>query len=272
MEIEFKDVKRGVYTLYAAANFTGLDTYTEGETINEAFTKRVLGTIEDGSAPDFSKDGMPLSTVKSISVGPGDNLISASLKRCVGKISITVRNNIAQQTAVYIAGVGLSRHNPSAGYLFPQDDGSIPSASQNVGFRDFKEDESAPELYKVSYGSPVQIYETYLHETGETAGPFTFNLFAAIYDSKVQPSEVKFKQVLENSESVRHFAGCEYEVPRVDRTISYIDKYGNSQTLKQISRNDHINIVVNIFYNRELGDFEYSVESWDKVENETTFD
>lgn len=430
-EIEFKDVKRGVYTLYAAANFTGLDAYTEGATIDDAFTKKVLDTIEDGSAPDFSQEGMPLSIVKSISVGPGDNPVSASLKRCVGKISITIRNNIAPQTAIYIAGVGLSRHNPSAGYLFPQSDGSVPSASKNVVFRDFREDDSAPELYKVSYGSPVQVYETYLYETGEAAAPFTFNLLAGIYDSSTEAKDVKFhkthdhtfsknldatltstgrfllrsaesstwymgnstvgglqprefdsdmelnghslihnyiwtfdhtdftkknedgeyemktritnvgtglKLVLdsdgnaymdsegteftmydipgkglrfrsgdnylsiaasngigqnaglagkpdkdnaslwlfrlatENSEDIRHFANCEYEIPRADRPVNYLDKYGNSRTLKQISRNDHINIAVNIFYNRELGDFEYSIEGWDKADNETTFD
>ena len=431
-EIEFKDVKRGVYKLYVAANFTGLDTYTEGKTIDDAFTKRALGTIEDGSAPDFSTGGMPLSIVKTISVGPGDNLVSASLKRCVGKISITVRNNIAPQTSVYVAGVGLSRHNPTAGYLFPQDDGTLPSAAPNVGFRDFKEDDSAPELYKVSYGSPARVYETYLYETGTTAGPFTFNLFAGIYDSTTEAVDVKFhkthdhsfsknldatlstkgrfllrsaesntwyignsaegriqprefdsdmelnghslihnylwtfdnidltkkngddeyemkthitnvgtglKLVLdsntgtasmgsegteftmydipgkglrfknggkylaisasnnigqnagltgsenkddaslwlfrlatENSEDIRHFANCEYEIPRVDRPVSFLDEYGNSLPLKQISRNEHINIVVNIFYNRELGDFEYSVEGWEKKDNETTFD
>ncbi len=264
--VEFKDVKRGVYTLYVAANTTALDAYTEGQTADADFTGKMLDTIKDGSAPDFSEGGMPLSVVKTISVGPGDNPISASLKRCAGKISITIRNSIGPGSAVFVAGVGLSRSNPSLGYLFPQPDGSIPAGAEDTGFPELAEDE----LYKVEYGSPVKVYETFLYETSvsEQDGRFTFNLFAAIYNSAVQPSEVKFNLV----DGIRRFSGAEYEIPRGDRSISYIDKYGNSQTLKQISRNEHISIVVNIFYNRELGDFEYCIEGWEKKDNETTFD
>lgn len=71
---------------------------------------------------------------------------------------------------------------------------------------------------------------------------------------------------------IPYFSNSEYEIPRVDRPLTYIDDYGVTRDIVSISRNDHLEVVVNIFYNRELGEFDFTVEPWRKRESETTFD
>ena len=51
-----------------------------------------------------------------------------------------------------------------------------------------------------------------------------------------------------------------------------MDKYGDAWLLQQIKRNEHVTVSINIFYNRELGEFDFKVSSWKEVSNETTFD
>lgn len=69
------------------------------------------------------------------------------------------------------------------------------------------------------------------------------------------------------------FGGAEKDVS-ADRvhTIRYIDKYGLPVPLQHICRNEHVDIIVNIQYNSETGHFDFAVEPWRKVDNETTFD
>ena len=75
------------------------------------------------------------------------------------------------------------------------------------------------------------------------------------------------------AEKVQHFVGADLEIPRVKRTINYLDKYGNTQILKGISRNEHVEVSINVFYNREWGQFDFEVEGWKTIDdNETTFD
>lgn len=75
---------------------------------------------------------------------------------------------------------------------------------------------------------------------------------------------------------VYYFDNPELEVvkiPRNDRTIKYLDTYGASQPLTKIDRNEHVTVNINVFYNRELGQFDFEVEDWDTQANkETTFD
>ncbi len=67
--------------------------------------------------------------------------------------------------------------------------------------------------------------------------------------------------------------GADLEMPQVKRTINYLDKHGNTQILKGISRNEHVEVSINVFYNREWGQFDFEVEGWKIIDgNETTFD
>ena len=68
------------------------------------------------------------------------------------------------------------------------------------------------------------------------------------------------------------FIKSEVAIPRKSRPIKIVDKYGDAQLLQQIKRNEHVTVSINIFYNRELGQFDFKVSSWKEVSNETTFD
>lgn len=61
-------------------------------------------------------------------------------------------------------------------------------------------------------------------------------------------------------------------IPRNRRQIKIVDTYGDAQLLQQIKRNEHVTVSINIFYNRELGQFDFKVSSWNEISNETTFD
>lgn len=56
------------------------------------------------------------------------------------------------------------------------------------------------------------------------------------------------------------------------RGLTYTDSYGQIQPLKSICRNDKVEVIVNIFYNPVSSTFDFEVESWKAVNNETTFD
>ena len=54
--------------------------------------------------------------------------------------------------------------------------------------------------------------------------------------------------------------------------INYINDFGVAVPLTQISRNEDVNIVINIYYNPEYANVYFDVEAWTGVDNETTFD
>ncbi len=65
--------------------------------------------------------------------------------------------------------------------------------------------------------------------------------------------------------------GPEKEI-NVTTPLTYTDSYGIAQPLKSICRNDRLEVVVNVFYNPVSGTFDFQVESWRTVDNDTTFD
>lgn len=423
--VTMESIQRGDYTLYVVANYSGLDTYTNGK-IDDNFKKHLLKTVAAGESPTFTEEsGMPCSCVQQVHIAAGENYVSAHLQRCVGRLSINVRNNISSHKLA-IGGIGLSDNNPTTGYLFPSSDGSIPPSATDVAF---------PELTQhvvLATNENKDVYDVYLYDTGEatSANGITFTLFGAIYEGKtpdenisisqpkysflnnetnlsnggeylirsaesnviyigdlensgigvrefssdevlktykdiknflwraeVSGNQVKFKNVgtaryitlsettagLDSSGTqfyfsddtgnggllfstkkqrkwnwgyyydygysltldpnatnglsgttgkessgetgwlirtatagavkVPYFIGSDYEIPRVKRTINYLDNYGNTQDLKSISRNEHVEVSINVFYNREWGQFDFEVEEWKIIDgNETTFD
>lgn len=423
--VTMESIQRGDYILYVVANYSGLDTYTNGK-IDDNFKKHLLKTVAAGESPTFTEEsGMPCSSVQQVHIAAGENYVSAHLQRCVGRLSINVRNNISSHKLA-IGGIGLSDNNPTTGYLFPSSDGSIPPSATDVAF---------PELTQhvvLATNENKDVYDVYLYDTGEatSANGITFTLFGAIYEGKtpdeniaisqpkysfsdndtnlsnggeylirsaesnviyigdlensgigvrefssdevlktykdiknflwraevVSKNQVKFKNVgtaryitlsettarldssgtqfyfsddtgndallfstnrswswwsysysygysltlnsasnglsgttgMESNSRTRwlvrtatsstgdhipHFIGSDYEIPRVKRTINYLDKYGNTQDLKSISRNEHVEVSINVFYNREWGQFDFEVEGWKTIDdNETTFD
>lgn len=125
----FTNVEKGNYTLYFVANLPSgfpLDSYQKGGTIDDSFKDRLLANVENNQPPYDETSGMPLSLVKSISVGAGTNSLTGELVRTCARIRLTVRNNTVSNTLI-LRKIALSANgNPSTGYLFPREDFSIP--------------------------------------------------------------------------------------------------------------------------------------------------
>lgn len=411
-EATIKNIKRGVYTLCILANCKELDSYVTGSKIDEAFKKKLLPAISDGSAPAFTEEtGMPCSAVIHQEITVGENYVEAHLQRCVGRISIRVRNNIGD-SKIAIGAVGLSQNNPSTGYLFEPLDGSVPPTVTNLSFK---------ELTGITTIAPYEtneVYDSYLYEidASTAVNGITFDLLGGIYDSAVSDEDISIayrtqynfgnnlstlgdvsgnKYLIRSVESSTRYVGytgsgvgtreftedseLEYfkdtpnylwefvgnsgsaklknvktgsyldedlnmtadasnaqtftitnnsgkflfgyrgwlgtyyitygtdklsvernntgtsaqwyirlldessinepyfenavrEIPREARQIHYVDKYGAHNKLERIDRNEHITVTVNIFYNREMGEFKFEVEGWSEKDSETTFD
>lgn len=414
-EVTIKNIKRGVYTLCILANCKELDSYVTGSKIDEAFKKKLLPTISDGSAPAFTEEtGMPCSAVIHQEITVGENYVEAHLQRCVGRISIRVRNNIGD-SKIAIGAVGLSKNNPSTGYLFEPLDGSVPPTVTNLAFK---------ELTGITTIAPYEtkdVYDSYLYEidASTAVNGITFDLLGGIYDAAVRDEDISIayrtqynfgnnlstlgdvsgnKYLIRSVESSTRYVGytgggvgtreftedseLEYfkdtpnylwefdgnsgsaklknvktgsyldknlkmtadasnaqtftitnnagkflfgyirenwwssstyymtydagnlsvknntgtsaqwyvrlldessinepyfenavrEIPREARPIHYVDKYGAHNKLEKIDRNEHIIVTVNIFYNREMGEFKFEVEGWSEKDSETTFD
>ena len=421
-QMKFIDVPRGNCTLYAVANFDELDhgKYVVGAKIDDAFRNMLINetAIADGESPKFDGEGslgMPCSATVDFAVGAGENKISVEMERCVGRITVYIRNNIAE-SAIFIDQVGLSRNNPSLGYVFRHEGGSIPEQSSPVSFPELQGLKKIVALTT----DPVEVFDTYLYETTpeENADEFTFNIFGAVYKAATEAADVSIgyrqeyrfgaysadiapggmflissaissnyyigdeteglnyrffsgdtelkhhrgienyfwtfsgkdntlitnvgtgrsislngqevsmtaagsafdvkKENIGNVSSLRFSAGgysltitpdegidgstgkeseetthwltrsvkkvdggetgipyfinADYEIPRVERAFTYIDQYGIAQILRNIRRNEHIKLVIGIYYNRETAQFNFAVEPWTEKKSETTFD
>lgn len=414
-EATIKNIKRGVYTLCILANCKDkeLDSYVTGSKIDDGFKRKLLPAISDGSAPAFTEEtGMPCSAVIHQEITVGENYVEAHLLRCVGRISIRVRNNIGD-SKIAIGAVGLSKNNPSTGYLFEPLDSSVPPTVTNLAFK---------ELTGITTIAPYEtkeVYDSYLYEidASTAANGITFDLLGGIYDAAVRDEDISIayrtqynfgnnlstlgdvsgnKYLIRSVESSTRYVGytgetrvgtgeftedaeLEYfkdtpnylwefvgnsssaklknvktgnyldedlnmtadaskaqaftitnnagkflfgyrgwlgtyyitydagklsvqrnntgtsaqwhlrlldessinepyfenalrEIPREARPIHYVDKYGAHNKLERIDRNEHITVTVNIFYNREMGEFKFEVEGWSGKDSETTFD
>lgn len=413
-EATIKNIKRGVYTLCILANCKELDSYVTGSKIDEAFKRKLLPIISDGSAPTFTEEtGMPCSAVIHQEITVGENYVEAHLQRCVGRISIRVRNNIGD-SKIAIGAVGLSQNNPSTGYLFEPLDGSVPPTVTNLSFKELTD------ITTIAPYETKEVYDSYLYEidASTAVNGITFDLLGGIYDSAVSDEAISIasrtqynfgnnlstlgdvsgnKYLIRSVESSTRYVGytgsgvgtreftedseLEYfkdtpnylwefvgnsdsaklknvktgyyldknlkmtaeenkaqtftinnnagkfllgytspprrnyyityndtgklsvnlnntgpsaqwyvrlldessinepyfenavrEIPREARPIHYVDKYGAHNKLERIDRNEHITVTVNIFYNREMGEFKFEVEGWSEKDSETTFD
>ena len=191
--MKFTDIPRGNCTLYAVANFRELDegVYVVGAKIDDAFRDMMLNeTIESGKSPVYDDvNGMPCSAVVDFSIGAGENRVSAEMLRCVGRLTIAVRNNIGD-SSIFFSEIGLSHQNPTNGYVFAHAGGAIPAASTDVAFPELENTVRVDAMTT----DPVPIYDTYLYETdplSATPDKFTFSLFGAVYRNTVSSDDVR---------------------------------------------------------------------------------
>lgn len=160
--VEFTTVPRGEHKLYIVANYEGLtglaSTYAVGKNIS-GIENVELKEITNETAPEFtSANGVTSSLIKEVVVSPGNNVVEAHLLRAVGRLTVTFRNGTDNRD-LFVGSVGLSKKNPSRGYLFGKDDHSTPSATTLLNFPDLTN------VIKIGPGSESIVYDTYLYES-----------------------------------------------------------------------------------------------------------
>ena len=251
---EFTNIKRGEYKLYILLNSTELDGFTEGKKIDDSFKKKCLAEIKPGASPEYTvESGVPCSIVKDVAIAAGNNNVDVSLQRCVGRLTVVVLNNI-HDCKLAIGGIGLSAVNPSTGYYFPQSDGSVPGYT-NLAFHDLASTVVLPP------SKNKIIFDRYIYETKDIPEGLSFRLFGAVYGGKKEPT------ISGNS-----FVDPDAVLPNGEIKINYIDDYGVSKLLTRIKRNEHVTVSINVSYDREYMQFDFTVKAWVTKDNETTFD
>lgn len=253
MQQTFTNVKRGKYKLYILFNSTdtGLDGFKEGSKFDK---KKCLAKIESGASPEYTvESGVPCSIVKDVAIAAGKNYVDVSLLRCVGRLTVVVLNNI-HDCKLAIGGIGLSAVNPSTGYYFPQSDGSVPDYT-NLAFHDLVSTVVLPP------SKNKIIFDRYIYETKDIPEGLSFRLFGAVYGGTKEPT------ISGNS-----FVDPDAVLPNGEIKINYIDDYGVSKLLTRIKRNEHVTVSINVSYDREYMQFDFTVKAWVTKDNKTTFD
>ncbi len=256
---EFKDVTRGNYYFCVLANYKGLDGYEAGEEIDDDFKNALVSaqattttttttttTLAAGQAPSFETDGMPLSYVQTIDVAAGKNVLDVSLKRCAGRLTINLRNNLSDYD-LFVHSLNLSENNRTQGYLFPRLDSSdpIPSTSEMVAFPDLEE------LIEIDPKTQVEVYDYYLYETNPGTA-LTINMLAALYPKGTDVSSVT---VGSREETEIEVGG---NTSAIGTTFNYLIRSGYSSnyylgdngsgtlTMTEITSDDNIKALTNL--------------------------
>ena len=213
--VKFTDVTRGSYYLLAVANYGSIDFAFTSDDYNVSTSAKTTTTndgkfpdatvkstaLTDGQSPSFDdKNGMPSSYSEIISVAAGENVIDASLKRCVGRLTFNVRNNL-DNYELFIHSMGLSKYNRTFGYVFDDNDHTV---FDKVAF---------PDLPTMGDGGLVQVghrdvnstaannvktvYDIYLYETNPGM-EFKFDMIAALYPKDTEKSSVTLTPVTQS--------------------------------------------------------------------------
>lgn len=186
----FAGVNKGEYTLYFVANLPSsldISAYGKGETINSNFTDNILPAVVDYEPPYNETSGMPLSLVKSISVGAGTNRIYAELVRTCARIRLTVRNNTVKNSLI-LKKVALSTDgNPSIGYLFPRADFSKPGSATMGPFKSLELTTEGETTIVIPHGQTHTYIDQYMYETGPNGSVnLGFTLAGGLFADGVQ--------------------------------------------------------------------------------------
>ncbi len=157
--ITFSDIYRATYTLYAVANYTGLDGYDGKTKIDNAFIDMELPEMTGSQTPSYGDEaGMPLSVSKTIQLLPGENKISAELERVLAHFSIKIKNQSGEHKIV-IGDASLSDFNMSSSYLFRHsDENRMPANCKDLPMPEFN---NLP--FPIGSGSIETVYSTYLY-------------------------------------------------------------------------------------------------------------
>lgn len=129
----------------------------------------------------------------------------------------------------------------------------------------------ATDFYISTYSDGYCLY--YYPSSSYDYYSLTFDLSSATcLGTSNKYEDKKYKWILRQATGDGSIPGAEKEITRETRQIKIVDTYGDAQPLRQIKRNEHVTVSINIFYNRELGQFDFMVSSWKEIDNTTTFD
>ncbi|MGM9780904.1 MAG: fimbrial protein [Candidatus Cryptobacteroides sp.] len=224
----FTNIERNTYTVYLIANKpSGLSAPAVGATIGDEFKKYVLSGFSD-NAPNFGTEGMPLSLVESISISAGKNSLNAELIRSCGRIRVSVRNNTLDKN-IFLQSVALGEKNPNKGYLFQQDDQSVPSGIGYTGFKDsFSYTSGTIVSDYIKPGEVKKIIDQYIYESGVDAiADMGLQFGGGVFDSSTKEAEVDY------SDSYIYSAGAEIR--------GFYSDYIESNTGKYVIKNSNAN-------------------------------
>lgn len=182
----FTNVEKGNYTLYFVANLPAgfpWDRYQKGGRIDDSFKDRLLANVENNQPPYDETSGMPLSLVKSISVGAGTNSLTGELVRTCARIRLTVRNNTVSNTLILRKIVLSANGNPSTGYLFPREDFSIPVKAPMGPFNSLElTTEGETTDIVIPHGETHTYINQYMYETGPNGSvSLGFNIAGGLF-------------------------------------------------------------------------------------------
>ena len=228
----FTNIERNTYTVYLIANKpSGMRAPAVGETIDDGFKKYVLSGFKN-NAPYFgtdggTDDGMPLSLVESISISAGSNSLSAELIRACGRIRVSVRNNTLDKN-IFLQSVVLGEKNLNRGYLFPQDDHSVPSDSYGPFEDSFSYTSGSIVSDYIKPGEVNKIIDQYIYESGVGAvADMGLQFGGGVFDSSTTEAEVDY------SNSYIYSAGAEIR--------GFYSDYIESNTGKYVIKNSNAN-------------------------------
>ncbi len=268
--VTFTDVPRGSYKIYVVANYTALDSYVVGSTINEGFTKALAGSVSAGQSPSFTDAaGMPLSWSGDVDVAAGDNEVEAGLKRCAGRLTF-ILHNLVKDKEVFIHSMGLSDYNMSQGYLFA---GTDYSGVSTVAFPDLNSAAMGDTLVHVAPLSYKTVYDIYLYETDPEA-VFTFDILAALYPEGTVRTDVSVNsRAAEEYElqgnSVNFSSSGQYLIRSANSSTYYLGNTSGS-TLSAKSFTDDSNLKSSSDFTNYLWTFSSSEGNVTTIKNYTT--
>ncbi|MGM9752814.1 MAG: hypothetical protein ACI3ZK_02025, partial [Candidatus Cryptobacteroides sp.] len=194
----FRNVERGACTLYLVANLPAdCDLpikYTVNSAIDSDFLKYVLPAVDGNThEPPYgdTTPGMPLSTTLNMSVGAGTNRVSAELVRCCAKITLTIRNNTLNNTII-LKDLAFTEYNPNTGYLFRQDDFSIPSSAYSfVPFKTLALQYGDTTSDVIKHGETRTYIQQYMYETEDGgASSLGFEIKGGLFADDVDKATV----------------------------------------------------------------------------------
>ena len=187
---EFINVERGDYKLYVVANLpASLSELTSKTSVDDEFLNAVLPGL-DGNKPPFTDDnGMPMSLVKDISVGPGVTEVEAELVRVCGRVRVTIRNMTTDKN-IFLQSLKLTDKNPSTGYLFHKEDHGTPADITFGEFSSFELTGTETDDF-VAPGDEKTYIDQFLYETGLTGmGTLGFEIVGGIYNEGTTNVEI----------------------------------------------------------------------------------